>query len=74
MSRLDEAKERLDRAVSRLEAVSMKRFDAASTAQRELAQRLAETKKQCVQLQNEARDVASRLDQTIARVQDLLSR
>ena len=76
MTRLDEAQEKLARALTKLEKASRERQSStgAATNAAALESELAEARGRYDRLQGEARGVSDRLDQTIARVRGLLSR
>jgi hypothetical protein len=65
MSRLDEALERLDRAVARLEAVSSV---GAPKSDLSSAPRLAETEAENRRLRSVAGEIAARVDRALAAV------
>lgn len=67
MARLDEARERLERAVARLETAMAQGGDRDA-----LADELARVRRRCALLEERARDVSDRLDDTIGRVRELL--
>ena len=74
MTRLDEAQERLARAIIKLEKASRTRPSSAGAAHAQAdAGELAEAKARYDRLRGQARAVSERLDQTIARVRGLLS-
>lgn len=77
MTRLDEAHEKLARALTRLEKASSDRPSSRGGAREPvnaaLEIELAEAKARYDQLRGEARAVSERLDQTIARVRGVLS-
>lgn len=75
MSRLVEARERLEEAVNRLDRVLMHRLEAVANdpEKDELARELAAARAECERLQAEGRQIAARLGNTIQRLQDILA-
>ena len=72
INRLQQARTRLENAVSRLEAVSRDRLETVGEADTELADELRTVRARCETLEQRSRDVSQRLDATIDRVRGLL--
>ena len=75
MSRLVEARERLEAAVSRLDRVLAHRLEAAGDdpEKDELVRELEAARAESERLQTEDRQIAARLGSTIQRLQDILA-
>jgi CAP N-terminal conserved motif len=72
MTRLEEALERLERAVARLEAVAS--ADTAGGGDRLIAQQLADSEAEKRRLRSAAGEIAARVDNALARVGRALER
>jgi len=74
MSRLVEARERLEAAINRLDRVVSHRLEASKNdpEKEELERNLQEAKAECERLRVQSRQVAGRLGTTIQRFQEIL--
>ena len=72
MSRLDEAQDRLEEALARLERVSGQRTRRVGESDAAQAAEFEVTRARCDALENKARIVSDRLDAAIGRVRSLL--
>ena len=72
MTRLDEAQEKLSRALTRLEKASRERPPARTVADPAVEAELARMRDRHAALEGEAREVSERLDAAIARVRGLI--
>lgn len=72
ITRLQQARERLENAVARLEEASRLRFESAGDADSELVEELRVVRERCETLEQRSRDVSAKLDTTIDRVKGLL--
>ncbi|HAA93693.1 MAG TPA: hypothetical protein DCS82_12320 [Rhodospirillaceae bacterium] len=75
MSRLVEARERLEAAVDRLDQVLTHRLESAGNdpEKDELAVELEAARAECEHLRSESRQIAARLGTTIKRLEDILA-
>jgi hypothetical protein len=72
MSRLDEATQRLERAVARLENAATAESASENADDRHLREELSAARKEHAELQAVTRDVSVRLDTAIARLKTIL--
>lgn len=72
ITRLQQARERLENAVARLEEASRFRLEAADGGDSELVEELRVVRERCETLEQRSRDVSAKLDSTIDRVKGLL--
>ena len=72
ITRLQQARERLENAVARLEEISRHRLEAADNGDSELAEELRVVRARCETLEQRSREVSEKIDSTIDRVKGLL--
>ena len=72
MSKLDEAQQRLQRAVADLEAAARARPQAAAGGDGAVAHELETARRHAEELENRAAVVSERLDETIGRIKQIL--
>lgn len=72
ITRLQQARERLENAVARLEQASRTRGEAVNGGDPELEEELRAVRARCETLEQRSRDVSAKLDSTIDRVKSLL--
>ncbi len=72
MTKLETAKDRLEKSISRLEAAVKSQAELAPGDDGETAQALAESRRLCTELKEANRTVTSRLDAAIGRLKTVL--